>query len=229
MEERYSRNMAAFSAEELAVIRQKRVLVVGCGGLGGHVLQSLARFGVGRLTLVDGDCFSKSNLNRQLFATARTLGQNKAQACKEALADINPDVEVLACPEMLAAENADALVAGQDIAVDCLDNVPARRLLGECCAKHGVPLVHGAIGGFYGQVANIFPGESLLETIYPANLNTDTLIDKKLGNPAFIPQLVGAVQSCEALKILAGCAEALRGGMLQIDMLHGSMEFIEMA
>lgn len=226
MQQRYARNMEAFSAEELAAIRTKRVLVVGCGGLGGHVVQSLARFGVGALTLVDGDSFAESNLNRQLFATADTLGQSKALAAKEALAAINPDVAVKARPEMLTEQNAADLTQNQHIAVDCLDNVPARFLLAQACARRGIPLVHGAIGGFYGQVANILPGEKLLDLLYPPGAGQG--VEKQLGNPAFIPQLVGAAQSCEALKLLAGRANVLRGSVLHIDMLHNSYEVIRL-
>ncbi len=228
MQERYARNIGAFSKEEWAAIRAKRVLVVGCGGLGGHVCQSLARFGVGGLTVVDGDVFNPSNLNRQIFCTEHTLGRNKAVVVREVLAGVNPDVAVEARPVMLAEENAAPIVAGHHVAVDCLDNIPARFLLARHCAEAGIPLVHGAIGGFYGQVANIFPGDNLLETIYPARTGQAEPIEKRLGTPPFAPQLVGAVQSCEALKLLAGRAEVLRGELLHIDMLNNTYERVKL-
>lgn len=224
--ERYSRNMAAFSREELERISSKQILVVGCGGLGGYLCQSLARFGVGRLTLVDGDAFSESNLNRQIFATMETLGQNKAVATRAALQKINPDVEVVPHPEMLSEENAPHLFTGQSLAVDCLDNLPSRFLLAAHCGRAGIPLVHGAVGGFYGHVANIFPGEQILEFLYPGEINRDALLEKELGIPPHAPQLVSAIQCCEALKILAGRKEVLRGEMLHIDMLHNHYETV---
>lgn len=226
MEDRYSRNAAAFSVQELEAIRRKKVLVVGCGGLGGHVIQSLARFGVGRLTLVDGDSFIPSNLNRQVFATDRTLGQSKALAAAEALTAINPEVETRAHPVFLTEENAAWFVGGQDIALDCLDNLPARFLLARACDREGVPLVHGAVGGFCGQVANLFPGENFLGRIYPQGTDPGASVEKTLGAPPFAPQLVAALQVCEALKILAGRAEILRGSVLHVDMLLGRFTVI---
>lgn len=229
IKERYIKNTQAFSGDELEKIQRKKVCIIGCGGLGGHVCQSLARFGVGQLTLVDGDIFCESNLNRQAFANSQTLGQNKARACKEALEFINPEVKTIALERMLTKENAEEILAGHDLVMDCLDDIPARFILAAGCLALNLPFVHGAIGGFYGQVANIFPGEKILEHIYPLGKDTPPGAEKKLGNPSFTPQLVAAIQCGEALKMLAGRQTILRGGMLYIDMLNNHYEFIEIA
>lgn len=224
--ERYHKNVEAFSIEEVQSIRQKRVCVVGCGGLGGHVIQSLARFGVGFLTLVDGDVFCASNLNRQAFCTETNLGQSKANAAKEALATINSDVIVHAHFEMLTEQNAEALLSGHDLAIDCLDNVSSRFILMQACNKANIPFVHGAIGGFFGQVANVFPGDDTLNRLYPSDHLFEKGIENRLGNPPFTPQLVAALQCSEALKILAGRDHVLRNAVLHIDLLHNEFEKI---
>lgn len=224
---RYARNRTSFSSEELALIAEKTVAVVGCGGLGGQVISSLARFGVGRLVIIDGDVFNESNLNRQRFATRRTLGKNKALATKRALKDINPEVEVVAYETMLTAENKLELLADCDLVVDCLDSIPARFLVAEAAAELKIPMVYGAIAGFVGQVAVVHPGDGLLELIYPQRGAVG--IEKSLGNPAFIPQLVGALQVSEALKILAGREEIMAMTMLYLDLSDNSFERIDFA
>ena len=223
-EDRYERNLGVFTAAELRLVRRSRVCVVGCGGLGGYVCNSLARFGVGSLTLLDGDSFSEGNLNRQLFATAQTLGENKAIAAKRTLADINEEISVAAYPVMLTRENAAGLLADCDLAMDCLDSVPARRLLADACSQSGIPLVHGAVSGLYGQVACLYPQDRLFDWLYPEFVRKRV----SLGNPVFAPQLVAAIQSCEAVKILSGQGTALRGTVLYIDLKDCRFETVHL-
>ena len=220
-EERYFGNIGAFSGAELRAVRGSSAAIVGCGGLGGYVCNSLARFGVGRLTLIDGDIFTEGNLNRQLFASAATLGEKKALATKRLLGDINADVGVTACPVMLSEENAPELLSGCDLAVDCLDNISARRTLAKACDALGIPLVHGAISGLYGQVACIYPGDCLFDYIYAT---ADAGVSASLGNPVFTPQLVASIQSCETVKILCGRGSSLRDSVLYIDLRDYSFE-----
>lgn len=224
--ERYRCNATSFSFSEMKTIRQKRVAVIGCGGLGGFVCQGLARFGVGGLTLVDGDTFEESNLNRQLFATEQTLGQNKAQACKNGLFTINSHLSLHAVCEMLTEDNSSSLLRGIHLAVDCLDTPGARLTLAAACTKAKIPLVHGAIGGFYGHVANVFPGDGLLQLIYPPSLREQKGVESKLGNPVFTPQVIAGIQVCEALKLLAERTDVLQGEMLYIDLLDYSLQRI---
>lgn len=227
--ERYAGNMQAFSAEELATVRTKNVCIIGCGGLGGYVCNGLARFGVGRLTLVDGDHFSVGNLNRQLFATRKTLGQNKAAATQAALEEINDEVQVAVHEVMLCEQNAAEILAGHHLVVDCLDSPQARLMLGRHCAQLGIPMVHGALGGFYGQVANVFPGDTLLSVLYAQQENGPVGLEKKWGNPVFTVQVVASVQCSEALKLLAEKEPYLRNQLLYIDLLNNSFDLVEFA
>ena len=223
---RYERNTQAFSKEEVEAICGKSVCVIGCGGLGGYVAMSLARFGVGRLSLVDGDVFEVSNLNRQLFSTEMNLGKHKALEAKRILALVNSGVEVEAFAELLTEENAIRLLSGHDAAVDCLDNVASRLVLEDGCDAVGIPLVHGAIGGFYGQVACVFPGDAVLRSIYGANAEKPPA--NRAGNPPFTPQLVAAIQCSETLKLLAGRADVLRKKLLLIDLLRNTFHTVEL-
>ena len=223
--ERYHRNLGVFAEEELALVRAKSACVVGCGGLGGYVSVDLARFGVGKLTLIDGDNFCASNLNRQLFSTELNLGQNKAVIAMEELKNINSEVTVTAHQVMLDKENAPELLKGHDIIIDCLDNIATRRILAKTCAVLEIPLVHGAVSGLYGQVACIYPEDGLMDILYPSGYK-DSLY-KTAGNPIFVPQLIASIQSCEAVKLLAGRQSDLRSRVLYADMMEHDYEIVE--
>jgi len=225
--ERYQKNLGSFTQEELTYIKSKSACVVGCGGLGGQAAMTLARFGIGSLTLVDGDVFEESNLNRQVFSTEHNLGINKALAAKTALAQINSEIKISAIDTMLTEANAAELLAGHDIVLDCLDNLPARLILESSCAEARIPFVHGAISGFSGQVCCVFPGENILHTIYSKNLHDNK--ETASSAPAFAPQFVAAVQCSEALKILTGKGVTLRKQLLMIDLFNNQFEVIDIA
>lgn len=223
---RYQRNKDTFSDAELKTVLTKRVAVIGCGGLGGFVANGLARFGVGHLTLVDGDRFSESNLNRQLFATEKTLGQNKAAACKEQLSTINSGLSVTAIEAMLKEDNAESILKGHHLVIDCLDNAAARLLVAKHSAALSIPLVHGAIGGYFGQVASIFPGDSIMNLLYDGWDKRTEGLEKKKGNPVFTAQTVAALQVNEALKILAGKKTFLNNQLLAIDLAQNTIDVV---
>ena len=219
MEERYSRNVPAISAEEQAALAEKRVLVAGCGGLGGNLLEHLARLGVGHITAVDGDVFEGSNLNRQILSTPALLGSGKAAAARQRAGQITPAVSVTAAAEFLTEENADRLLAGCDLALDALDNAPARLCLAEACARQGISLVHGAVQGWSAQVAVLPPGSELLGRLYAgaAEPREKTVLP-------FTAAFCASVQAAEAVKLLCGQASALEGRLLLADLQHMDWE-----
>lgn len=221
MENRYARNLGALTAQECQILRKKRVCVVGCGGLGGYVVEELARIGVGALTLIDGDVFDESNLNRQLLCTERSLGKSKAEAAAERVAAINSDVQSSAVQAFLTAENAMVLLRAHDLAIDALDGIPARRILAKACTQLGIPLIHGAIGGWNAQIAVILPGSGALDTLYPPDACAPSL-----GNPSFTPALAASIQVAEAVKLLVGRESALAGKLLLIDLMQQSYDLI---
>lgn len=164
---RYEAQRRLFQPEGQLRLFQARVAVVGCGGLGGFLVEELARVGVGRLQVIDPDIFDESNLNRQMLATLDSLGRSKVEVAAERVAGINPAVTVTPVKEFLTEENGEALLAGMEVVVDALDSISARRELGNICRRINLPLVHGAVAGWYGQLAVQHPGENLLSRLYP--------------------------------------------------------------
>ena len=123
MEERYIRNLGALTEAECVLLREKTVLVAGCGGLGGYLIEMLLRLGVGEIRAADGDRFEASNLNRQLLSAPSLLGRSKAETAAERAAAVNPDVRFVAVPEFVTEANVDELVRGCDAVLDALDNL----------------------------------------------------------------------------------------------------------
>lgn len=223
--QRYLRNHDAISASEQTLLAAKRVLVVGCGGLGGHVIEHLARIGVGHLRVVDGDFFEESNLNRQLLSSTMNLGRPKTLAAQQRVRAINPLVETEAFQIYLTAENAAELLAGCDLAVDALDNMPTRLLLQQAAKETSIPLVHGAVAGWYGRVCVIQPGDDLLDWLCPAGSELCGQ-EHQSGTLSFTAALTAAWQAAEAIKLLLG-KPALDGEILEIDLLRAVVEKIK--
>jgi molybdopterin/thiamine biosynthesis adenylyltransferase len=216
--DRYVRNKQLISEKEQEMLSGKTVAVIGLGGLGGHIAEQLARLGVGNLILIDSDVVEPNNLNRQMFATEKTLVAPKTQAAAERLEVVNPHVKYSTHSEYLTLENGAKLLRGADIVMDAVDNVPTRYVLEKCCAELNLPFIHGSIGGWWGQVSVIFPGDNIIERIYPKKDAVGA--EAKWGNPAFTPAVVASIQTAEALKIFLGKSGILRGKLLRIDLLE---------
>lgn len=223
MNERYARNLPTLTVEEMQVIRAANVAVVGCGGLGGHVIEQLARLGIGRLTVVDGGSFEASNLNRQLLATDHTMGMAKVRAARERIQIVNPGVEVTTHAVNVTRANATEILQGHQVIVDALDNVPDRLLLEEQAENLAIPLVHGAIGDWYGQVTTIFPGDRTLARLY-AHAQPDGSL--RSGNPPFIPALVASLQVAETVKVLLRRGDLFRGRVLMVNTLDHEYDIV---
>ena len=199
MEERYSRNIPAVSEEDMRKLKSSRAFVAGCGGLGGFIIEYLARMGVGAITVVDGDEFSESNLNRQLLSKVSNMGVNKALTAAERIKDINPEVSIRAVPEFLTKENAASLLADADVVMDALDNVSSRHILEDAAADAGLTVIHGAICGWDLQVMLVPPGSGMLHQLYPEGSAAGT----KTSLP-FTPAMCAALQASMAVRYLCG-------------------------
>lgn len=225
--ERYLRNIGTIGIEGQIRLLQARILVVGAGGLGGTVIELLARQGVGFIRVVDGDCFARHNLNRQLLATELNLGSSKAVEAVRRVGAANSDVTVEPVADMLRTDNAGQLLDGVDVAVDALDNISSRLILSRQAQKKGIPLVHGAIAGFTGQVMTVLPSGKGLETVY-GGACADKGIETGLGNPAPTPALVAALQAQEVIKIITGKGKVLANRLLHVDTESNFFEMIEL-
>ncbi|MBN1978339.1 MAG: HesA/MoeB/ThiF family protein [Anaerolineae bacterium] len=226
---RYVRNVGTIGLDGQIKLLRSTAAVVGLGGLGGFIIEALARMGVGRLILIDGDVFEEHNFNRQLLSGEAKLGMAKAEAAARRVAEVNSAVEVAPHAAMLTRENLPQLLGGADVVVDALDRLPIRLVLQEGVQALGLPLVHGSIAGFLGQVMTIFPGDPGLRGLYGgvAGLPEQGL-EAQLGVPAATPMAVAAWEAQEVVKILTGCGEPLRNRLLVMDMGSGSVDFLEL-
>ena len=219
---RYARNCPALTEEESVALGRKRVLVVGCGGLGGHIIDQLARIGVGMLRVVDGDVFEVSNLNRQLLSQVPLLGISKAKAAAEHIARVNPDITAEAVEAFMNEENVRSLIAGCDAVLDALDNIPGRRILAAACEEAGIPYIYGAIQGWVAQAGVSMPGDHLIETLFPAEVE---IRDKSV--LSFTPALCASMQCALCVKLLTG-RPVKTGTIYYFDLLNQEFETISM-
>ncbi len=226
---RYMRNLGTVGLEGQARLLRATVAVVGLGGLGGYVTEALTRIGVGRLILIDGDVFEEHNLNRQVLSAEAKLSTEKVQAARRRVAEINSAVEVVGHTVRLTRENLPRLLKGADVVVDALDRLPIRLILQEGAQALSIPMVHGSIAGFLGQVMTIFPGDPGLRGLYGG---TDDLpeqgLEAQLGTPATTPMAVAAWEAQEVVKILLDRGDLLRHRLVMMDLEAGAVEVLHL-
>ncbi|MCF8105236.1 MAG: HesA/MoeB/ThiF family protein [Desulfohalobiaceae bacterium] len=215
------RNLESVSLQEQLVLFKARVAIVGAGGLGGQVILSLARLGLGRIVVVDPDVFDETNLNRQALCTQQALGRPKAEVAVQEVAKVNPALEVTGIKERFTRTNGPDILTGAQVVLDCLDNIPDRFVLEQTARDLGIPLVHAAIDGFLAQLMTIYPKDQGLSLLYGREKETPK---SPLGNPVFAPNLVAVLQAMEVLKIVLGRGEPIRNSMLSLELESGRLE-----
>jgi molybdopterin/thiamine biosynthesis adenylyltransferase/rhodanese-related sulfurtransferase len=227
---RYSRHLLIPEIGEEGQMRllDSRILLIGAGGLGSPASLYLAAAGVGTLGIVDADIVDETNLQRQVAHSLDTLGSPKVDSAKRAINALNPDVDVRTYRERLTSENVDRILGeGWDVIVDGADNFPTRYLLNDASVWHNIPVVHGSIYRFEGQVTVLKPHEGpcyrcLFPEPPPPELAPSCAEGGVLG---VLPGIVGSLQTSEALKLVLGIGEPLVGRLLLFDAL--STEFDE--
>jgi molybdopterin/thiamine biosynthesis adenylyltransferase len=224
----WERNFPSLSAPEQLRLFQSSVLVAGLGGLGGFLAELLARVGVGRLLLADGDHFTPDNLNRQLLATQDSLGRNKALVTARRLREINPVIITEAIPHFLTSDNLSGYLSQVQVVVDGLDTTQARRELVAAAREAGVPLVHGALTGNFGQVSTLMPEDTAgdLDVRHPA-LDQDAAASREVLAPTVT--LVASLQVQEAIRLLLGRPPAYRNHLAHFDGDTGRLEILPLA
>jgi sulfur-carrier protein adenylyltransferase/sulfurtransferase len=230
--QRYSRHLLIPEVGEAGQLKllDSRILLIGAGGLGSPAALYLAAAGVGKLGIVDADVVDASNLQRQVIHATDRLGEPKVASAKRSLEALNPDVEVVPYEERLTSENVDRILEdGWDVIVDGADNFPTRYLLNDASVWHDIPIVHGSIYRFEGQVTVFTPGEGpcyrcLFPTPPPPELAPSCAEGGVLG---VLPGIIGSLQANEALKLLLGEGDPLVGRLLLFDALDTS--FTEVA
>ncbi|MBW2310156.1 MAG: HesA/MoeB/ThiF family protein [Deltaproteobacteria bacterium] len=223
---RYLRNRDAISIDEQLELAESQVSVIGAGGLGGQVILLLARVGIGHLIVVDADAFDETNLNRQALSSTSSLGRSKAEEASEMVHAINPGVEVTSYQVRIDSTNAAKMLAGSDAVVDALDNVPDRFMLEREAKSLKIPLVHGALAGFGGQLMTVFPDDVGLKLLYRGELmkRADPKSPESvLGVPTVTPALIGALEVMEVLKIVLNRGTVFRNTMVYVDLDTGEL------
>ena len=225
--ERYSRHLRLpqVGLEGQRKLSAARVLLVGAGGLGSPAAFYLAAAGVGRLVLADDDVVDRSNLQRQVLHAEDRIGQPKVDSARMALNALNPRVQVQAERLRVTDQTVDALVQGVDVVVDGADNFPVRYVLNAACLRHGKPLVYGAVHRFEGQVSVFDAGRQRGEApcyrcLFPEPPAAEDAPNcAEAGVLGVLPGVIGLLQATEAIKLLLGLGETLRGRLLQFDAL----------
>lgn len=218
---RYIRNRDSISTQDQFALFTSHVSVIGAGGLGGQVILNLSRIGIGHLVVVDHDVFDETNLNRQALSSDNVLGQSKARTAVSIINSINPGIDVKAHHVKLHSSNSKSILQGSDIIVDALDNVSDRFVLEDMAREMDIPLVHGAVAGFEGQVMTIFPGDMGLESLYGKGRGTDPFHVNPvsiLGVPSITPAIIATLQTMEVIKILLKREPTLRNKLAYLDL-----------
>ena len=230
---RYSRHLLIPEVGEEGQLKllDSKVLLVGAGGLGSPASLYLAAAGVGRIGIVDADVVDESNLQRQIVHSTDSLGEPKVESAKRTIEALNPDVEVVAYKERLTSENIERILAdGWDVIVDGADNFPTRYLVNDASVWHNIPVVHGSIYRFEGQVTVFKPHEGpcyrcLFPTPPPPALAPSCAEGGVLG---VLPGVIGSLQASEALKLALGIGEPLVGRLLLFDALAATFDEVKL-
>jgi molybdopterin/thiamine biosynthesis adenylyltransferase len=226
---RYLRNAGSLGVAGQKSLLQAKALLIGAGGLGGTIALLLARMGLGSLVIADGDSFSESNLNRQALSLESNLGSKKVRVAQAEMAKINAATEVEVFEEFVAEKELSTLIRGVQAAIDALDNMPSRFRLEKACRDAGVPLVHGAVAGFTGQVTTIYPEDIGFRAFYGDPRDTpEKGVEVELGNLPGIVSTIASLQVQEAIKVITGLGRPLRNRLLFIDSLNGVSETISL-
>ncbi|HEX9195382.1 MAG TPA: molybdopterin-synthase adenylyltransferase MoeB [Azonexus sp.] len=222
---RYSRHILL---DALGIEGQERMLaahalVIGAGGLGSPAALYLASAGIGKITLVDDDNVDLTNLQRQILHTQSRVGMAKAESGRQALAAINPDIDIVPLQQRLAGTALDALVATADVVLDCTDNFATRHAINRACVHHRKPLVSGAAIRFAGQISvyDLRQDDApCYHCLFPEGEDVEEVRCAVMGVFAPLTGIIGTTQAAEALKLVAGIGESLSGRLLLLDALE---------
>jgi molybdopterin/thiamine biosynthesis adenylyltransferase/rhodanese-related sulfurtransferase len=223
--DRYSRHILLPEVGERGQekLLKGRVLLLGAGGLGAPSSLYLAAAGVGTIGLVDADTVDASNLQRQIVHATSRIGMAKVDSAEKALTDLNPDVKVVKFQERLLSSNVDRIFGeGWDAIIDGCDNFPTRYLVNDASLFHKIPVIHGSIFRFEGQVTTFMPFQGpCYRCLYPEPPPPELSPScSEAGVLGILPGIIGVVQATEAIKLILGQGDLLNGRLLTYDSLR---------
>lgn len=195
-------------------------LIVGAGALGQQVASQLVRLGFAHLSIVDSDCFTWSNFNRQNYASIETIFQKKVMILEKELKKINPACSIQIHNCLLNENNGPELLKNVDCLIDCVDDIPTKCLCEKCCEQAQIPMIHGAVNGWHGQVATILPGMKILETLYRNQHNSNESTNVVSVN------MIASMQVIELIRYLKN--NPITKQVIFIDCLNQEISKIEM-
>ena len=223
--ERYDRQIMirGLGEEGQEKLKQTKVFIAGAGGLGCSASIYLAAAGIGVIRIVDHDKVELSNLNRQVLHWDENIGMGKANSAAEKLKKQNPEVKIEAIAETITEANISQLMAGFDLIIDAMDNLPTRYLLNKAAIDKNIPFFHGAVYGFEGRVMTIIPGKTAcLQCVYHGAITPE----EKFPVIGVTPAVVGCIQVTEVIKYIAGIGKLLTNRLLIYDGLN--LKFTEL-
>jgi len=221
--ERYDRQIMirGVGEEGQEKLKQARVFIAGAGGLGSVTTTYLAAAGIGVIRVVDHDKVELNNLNRQVLHWDEDIGRKKVDSAQQKLERLNPRVKIEAIGERLTEANISKLVAGFDLIVDAMDNIPTRYLLNKVVVEKNIPFFHGAVYGFEGRAMTVIPGKSAcLKCVYRG-----AIPEEKFPVIGVTPAVIGCIQATEVIKYIVGIGQLLTNRLLVYDGLN--MKFTE--
>jgi molybdopterin/thiamine biosynthesis adenylyltransferase len=223
--ERYLRQIIieGFGSEAQKKLKQATVFIAGAGGLGCSVSLYLAAAGVGRIRIADHGRIELSNLNRQVLYTDRDIGKPKSVVIAERLSALNPEINIEPARCTLDSATLPSLVANCTFIVDALDNLPTRYALNKAALDAGIPLVHGAVNGFHGQLMTVLPGNSACLMCLYRGKEAAGLVPV-IGTA---PGTIGSLQATEAIRYITGLGGNFAGKLLVYDGLWTDFERID--
>ena len=227
---RYLRNIGTIGLAGQLKLLRSTVAVCGAGGLGGTIIELLARQGVGNLVIIDKGRFVESNLNRQIMALESNLRRSKVKAAAARVEKINSATAVTAINKTINSRNVEKIIKNAGVVLDGLDNLTDRQVVAGACNKMNIPFVHGAIAGFSGQLMTIFPGDKGLGAICGSSTDENGCgVETLIGNPAATAAIIAAWEVQEAVKIITGIGEPIRNRLLFLDFAGGFFDEIPLA
>ncbi|MBC7119595.1 MAG: HesA/MoeB/ThiF family protein [Methanobacteriaceae archaeon] len=213
--ETITRQMNFLKKDEQLKLKNAKVAVIGCGGIGGAAIEMLARMGVGSLSIVDKDAFSISNINRQVMSDFHNIGKSKVTVTRERIQKINPFIKIEAFNCEVDEDNVDTIIESSDVVIDAMDNIISRVIVSRECRRSKIPFIHGAVHASMGQVTVFGDGTPSYEEVFKLpsrGLKLTSEVKEKVQRleseiPPVIgpaPNIVGCIESFEALKLLTG-------------------------
>lgn len=220
---RYMRQIDLIHKEGQDKLENSKVFILGLGGLGSIISLYLTFAGVRNLILADFDVIDITNLNRQILYSYNDLGRLKAEVAKQKLESINENVQITSIYKKIDKKNAESLIFGSDLIIDASDNIEARYAVNKAAVRGKIPIVHGAVSEFYGQVTTIIPGETpCLRCIYPKNVKKTnfSIIGSTCG-------IIGSIQATEAVKYITDIGDLIMNKLLVWDGLKARFDEIK--